>query len=452
MRLPDPPTTQLSRRRLLQLGALLSGTAALAACGGPSISSDGGGAAQEEIDWTGVQPASHITWWSNHPGNSIAIEQELIRRFQEQNPGITVELVTAGASYDEIAQRFQAASGTDNVPNLVGASDVWWFRYMINSQIIPLDGLARHLQIDTADYNTTLYDDYAFEDQHWAMPYARSTPLFYYNRDIWQRAGLPDRAPLTWDEFEAWAPALQQTAGVVPLGLGRGTSWTAWWFYNLMWGRGGAYSDGWTVTLDKPETLAAAEYLRAIVNDRKIAAVATADQVADFSAGVSACTIASTGSLRGLLNSAKFGVGTGFLPQGPSGPACPTGGTGIAIASARSREQQLAAGMFLKFLGEPEQTAYFSANTGYMPVRTSAVTGPDMAPVYAQTPQFRTAVDQLATTRVQDWARAFVPSGDQYLTTALERIMLQNAAPADAFVAATTEITTSYEQNVERYL
>jgi sn-glycerol 3-phosphate transport system substrate-binding protein len=449
MRTPD-----LSRRDLLRLGALLGGSAALAACGGPSLSG-GGGAAQSDTDWSGVQPASQITWWSNHPGTSIALEQEYIRRFQEQNPGITVNLVTAGKDYEEIAQRFQAASGTDNVPDLVGASDVWWFRYMINGQIIPLEGLAQHLQIDTADYNRTLYDDYAFNDQHWALPYARSTPLFYYNRDVWQRAGLPDRAPQTWDEFEQWAPALAGVVGAPPLGLGKGPSWTAWWFCNIMWGRGGAYSDEWTVTLDKPETLDAGEYLRAMVNDRKVAAVsagASDGYVVDFTAGVTACTMASTGSLSAILKQAQFEVGTGFLPEGPAGPACPTGGTGIAIASAKSPEQQLAAGMFLKFLTEPAQTAHFSAGTGYMPVRTSAVDSPDMAAVFAERPQARTAVDQLATTRVQDWVRTFVPSGDQYLTTALERIMLQNENPATAFSAASAEITTSFEQNVARYL
>lgn len=448
---PSPRIPALSRRGFLQLGALLGGTAALAACGGPSISTSGG-AAQSDVDWSGVQPASKITWWSNHPGSSVAVEQEFVRRFQEQNPGITVELVTAGKDYDEVAQRFQAASGTDNVPDLVGASDVWWFRYMINGQIIPLEGLAAHLQIDTADYNRTLYDDYAFDDRHWALPYARSTPLFYYNKSIWQRAGLPDRAPQTWDEFDAWAPALQQTLGAVPLGLGKGPSWTAWWFCNMLWGRGGAYSDQWTPTLDRPEALGAGEYLRAMVNDRRTAAVSAADYVADFSAGVSACTMASTGSLTAIMDQARFEVGTGFLPEGPAGPACPTGGTGIAIASDKPPEQQLAAAMFLKFLGEPDQTAYFSSNTGYVPVRTSATTGSTMGAVYAERPQFRTAVDQLATTRVQDWARAFVPSGDQYLTAALEQIMLQNADPATAFASASADITASYEQNVARYL
>ncbi|MHA6620778.1 ABC transporter substrate-binding protein [Pseudonocardia sp. DLS-67] len=447
-----PP--DLSRRGLLRLGALLGGSAALAACGGPTIS-DSGGAAQADIDWSGVQPASQITWWSNHPGQSIELEKEYIRRFQEQNPGITVNLVTAGKNYDEVAQRFQAAAGTDNTPDLVGASDVWWFRYMINGQIIPLEGLAQHLQIDTADYNKTLYDDYAFNGQHWALPYARSTPLFYYNRDAWQRAGLPDRAPETWDEFEQWAPALAQVVGRPPLGLGTATSWAAWWFCNFMWGRGGAYSQEWTITLDKPETLDAAEYVRALVHDKKAAAPTQGGDdgyVADFSAGVTACTMASTGSLRAIMEQAQFEVGTGFLPKGPVGPGCPTGGTGMAIASSRTPEQQLAAGMFLKFLTEPDQTANFSAGTGYMPVRTSAVDSPDMQAVFAQTPQARASVDQLATTRVQDWARAFVPSGDQYLTTAIQKIVLQNENPATAFSTAATEIKTSYEQNVARYI
>jgi sn-glycerol 3-phosphate transport system substrate-binding protein len=447
-------TSELSRRGLLRLGALLGGSAALAACGGPSIS-EPGGAAQSDIDWSGVQPASQITWWSNHPGTSIEMEKEYIRRFQEQNPGITVNLVTAGKNYDEVAQRFQAAAGTDNAPDLVGASDVWWFRYMINGQIIPLEGLAQHLQIDTADYNPTLYEDYAFNGQHWALPYARSTPLFYYNRGVWQQAGLPDRAPETWEEFEQWAPALAQVVGRAPLGLGTATSWAAWWFCNFMWGRGGAYSQEWTVTLDKPETLEAGEYVRALVHDKQFAAPTQGGDdgyVADFSAGVTACTMASTGSLRGILEQAQFEVGTGFLPKGPAGPACPTGGTGVAIASSKTPEQQLAAGMFLKFLTEPEQTAHFSAGTGYMPVRTSAVDSPEMQAVFAQTPQARTAVDQLATTRVQDWVRTFVPSGDQYLTTAIQKIVLQNEGAASAFAAAATEITTSYEQNVARYI
>lgn len=42
-------------------------------------------------------------------------------------------------------------------------------------------------------------------------------------------------------------------------------------------------------------------------------------------------------------------------------------------------------------------------------------------------PNARTAVDQLAKTRSQDYARVFVPGGDQIIGTGLEQIGLQNA-------------------------
>lgn len=442
----------LSRRNILTLAGILGGSAALAACGGPSTAGTGGAVETAGTDWGSITPADRITWWSNHPGASKPIEEELIRRFTAET-GIEVDLVTAGANYDEVAQRFQASAGTNNVPDLVGASDVWWFRYMINGQILPVDDVAAHLGIDTADYNTGLYNDYEFNGSHWAFPYARSTPLFYYNRTLFKAAGLPDRAPKTWDEYNSWAPDLAAAnGGAVPMALGSDTSWSAWWFCNIMWGLGGQYSKEWTLTLDDPKTLEAGEFLRRMIHRDQTVAVSAADYVADFTAGVSSCTIASTGSLSGILEAAKFDVGTGFLPEGPAGPGCPTGGTGIAIAAEKSPEQQLAAAMFLQFIGEPEQTAYFSANTGYMPVRTSAADSAEMQAVYAKAPQFRTAVDQLATTRVQDWARSFVPSGDQHLTTALEKIMLQDTPAADAFAAASDAIAKSFEQNVEPYL
>lgn len=442
----------LTRRSVLAFAGILGGSAALAACGGPSTAGTGGAVQTAGTDWSSVTPAGKITWWSNHPGASKPIEEELIRRFAAET-GIEVELVTAGANYDEVAQRFQTSAGTNNVPDLVGASDVWWFRYMINGQILPVDEVAAYLGIETEDYNAGLYADYEFNGKHWAFPYARSTPLFYYNRDLFKAAGLPDRAPKTWDEYSSWAPALAQAnGGAVPMVLGSETSWSAWWFCNIMWGLGGQYSREFSLTLDDPRTLEAGEHLRRMIHRERSVAVSAADYAADFTAAVSACTIASTGSLSGILEAAKFDVGTGFLPEGPAGPACPTGGTGIAIAAGTPPEQQLAAAMFLQFIGGPEQTAYFSANTGYMPVRNSAADGAQMQAVYAKAPQFRTAVDQLATTRVQDWARSFVPSGDQHLTMALEKIMLQDTPAAEAFAAAAEAISKSFEQNVEPYL
>lgn len=450
---------QRRRRGLPALAAVVAGTTlALTACGGPSTAASGSEASEstDSTDWSTVEPASEITWWSNHPGQSQAVEEQLIADFEAENPDIKVNLVTAGANYDEVAQRFQAASQTEEKPDLVIASDVWWFRYHLNDQIMPLDDVFEHLDADAEDLQPGLYGDYEYDGQHWAAPYARSTPLFYYNKTMWQAAGLPDQGPETWEQLQEWSTALeaQVPAEGSPFGLSLGTSWSAWWFENMIWGAGGQYSDEFDVTLDSEEALAGGEFLRGLFHgDDAIATVSADDAMTDFASGLIASTIGSTGSLKGALDAATFEVGTAYLPDGPAGGGTPTGGTGLAISSSSTPEEQLASAMFLEFLTNTENTATFSQATGYMPVRTSAVESDTMKAVYEQFPQFRTAVDQLAEkARPQDYIRVFVPGADALLTDALEQIVLEGTDPAVAFESVTPQIETAYEENVEPYL
>jgi sn-glycerol 3-phosphate transport system substrate-binding protein len=272
---------------------------------------------------------------------------------------------------------------------------------------------------------------------------------------MWAAAGLPDRGPETWEELTSWQPALQAglPADSAPLGMSVGTSWSAWWFENMIWGHGGQYSDEWETTLDTPEALEAGEFVRDLFHGEQPVATVSEDATVDFASGTVAATIGSTGSLTGILDAATFEVGTAYLPDGPDGGGTPTGGTGLAIPSSKTPEEQLAAAMFLQFLTDTDQTAHFSQNTGYMPVRTSAVESDAMKAVYEQAPQFRTAVDQLADkARSQDWIRVFVPGADAILTEGLEQIVLQGTDPAEAFGAITPKIETAYRENVEPYL
>ncbi|CAM3769142.1 ABC transporter substrate-binding protein [Isoptericola cucumis] len=445
-------------RRARTAAAALAAVAALGltACAGPSVgaTSDDASADAEAVDWSQVEPATEITWWSNHPGQSQDLEKQYIEEFEAET-GISVDLVTAGADYDEVAQRFQAASQTDELPDLVIASDVWWFRYHLNDQIMPVDDVMEHLDADAADFQPALYADYEYDDQHWAVPYARSTPLFYYNKDLWKAAGLPDRGPKTWAELEKWDRSLKKETPKdgSTFGLSTGPSWGAWWFENMIWGTGGAYSDGFDLTLDTPEALAGGEFVHDLFHTSGVATLSADDNMADFSSGVIASTIGSTGSLKGALDAASFEVGTAYLPDGPQGGGTPTGGTGLAIPSSKTPEEQLAAAMFLEFLTNTENTAEFSQATGYMPVRTSAVESDAMQRTYAETPQFRTAVDQLADkARVQDDVRVFVPGADALLNEALEQIVIEGTDPKAAFESITPRIETAYSENVEPYL
>ncbi|MDJ0321302.1 ABC transporter substrate-binding protein [Pseudarthrobacter sp. PS3-L1] len=439
----------LDRRLFLSLAGAGVGAAALTACGGPATGSDTAATPAADVDFAGVTPAASFDFWSTHPGKSQDVEKSLIEKFQAKHPDIKVNLVTAGANYEEIAQKFQTAQAANSgLPALVVLSDVWWFRYYLNESIIPLDSLITKLDVQLGDFRTSLVDDYKYDGKQWALPYGRSTPLFYYNKDHFAAAGLPDRAPATWQEFAGWAPKLKAATGAQYAFMHPALAgYAGWTLQNNLWGQGGAWSNEWTMTCDSPESVAALQAAQDSVYKDAWAGVSSKESADDFSAGLASATLSSTGSLIGVLKSAPFPVGVGFLPGGPKATTevCPTGGAGLGIPSGVTKEEQLAAAMFLQFITEPENTAAFSAATGYMPTRKSA----DMSAVLATTPQIKTAMDQLAVTRVQDHARVFIPGADQEMAKAAAKILTQEADVQATMTELKATLEGIYEMDVK---
>lgn len=451
----SPTLPAFDRRGFLKLAGAAGAVAAAAACGGPSLGANGPGAAPEQVDFAGVKPASSITFWSSNPGGSGAVTQQVIDAYQAANPGTTVKLVTAGKNYEEIAQKFQTtqSAGGQGLPDVILLSDVWWFRYYMQRSIIPMDSAISAAGIELADYREQLVQDYQYNGAQWAVPWARSTPLFYYNKAHWAAAGLPDRAPTTWQEFAEWAPKLQGagTGAQHAFQMPALTDYAGWTFQNNMWGEGGGWSGAgagdFDVTCDSAGSVAAMEYLKKATGPGGWSGVAATDASNDLSAGAVSATVSSTGSLVGVLKAAKFDVGVGFLPGGPKvdKPVCPTGGAGLGIPKAVPKENQLAAAMFIKFLTSPENAVSFSAATGYLPIRTSA----KIDQLIATTPQSKVAIDQLAVTKVQDKARVFFPGADQEMAKACAKILNEQADVASTLGELKTTLANIFDQQVK---
>jgi sn-glycerol 3-phosphate transport system substrate-binding protein len=394
-----------------------------------------------------------IAFWSNHPGQSTAVEKELIARFQSQFPGLQVKLIDAGKDYDEVAQKFNASLIGTDVPDVVVLDDIWWFHFALSGVISPLDDLFRQVDLDTTDYVDTLLADYEFNGRHFALPYARSTPLFYYNKAIWERAGLPDRGPHTWQEFDEWGPQLQRVVGAGKWAHGWANAESiSWTFEGLNWTFDGAYSDKWTLTFTRPATIAAGNFLRDSIHRKRYASVAN-DSANEFATGILASTLASTGALAGITAAARFDFGAAPLPTGPGGaPGCPTGGAGLAIPTKLSDERKLNALKFIAFITRPQSTAYFSQHTGYLAVRKSAIDDPTEQKYLADNPRARVALDQLPHTRPQDYARVFLPGGDRIISAGLESIGLRGSDVITTFTDIDKQLQVIYDRQIKRKL
>lgn len=426
-------STSLSRKHFLSLAGASLGAAALAACAGPSTSGGPAGNTVSSVDWSKIKPAATISFMSSHPGKSREPELKLIEAFHAANPDITVNLITGGSNYEEVAQKFQTAQAGSDVPDVVVASDVWWFRYAVSGAILPIDELLKAVKVSTSDYAAGLISDYKHDDKQWAVPYARSTPLFYFNKDHFKAAGVPERAPATWTEFAEWAPKIKaanssasgyQNAYQYPAIAG----YAGWTLQNVLWGQGGGWSKDWDITANSEASVAAMQWVQDSIVKDAWAGVSSKNAITDLQAGAVSSTISSSADLTATLKAAKeanMRIGVGFLPGGSvsASPVCPTGGSGLVIASKTTPERQLAAAKFVTFVTNAQSTATLSAATGYMPVANAA----DISAIVAQTPEFATVVDQLKVTRTQDFARTFLPGGDQELAKAATKIMNEKA-------------------------
>lgn len=430
--------SNISRRGLFGLTAGAVVTAGLTACAGSGGSSSAGQSGD----------AGTLEFWSNHPGKSKETEQKLIAAFEKAHPGIKVKLTDGGKSYEDVAQKFNAALAGGSLPDVVVVSDATWYNFAINDRLADVAALAKDANIATDDFVDSLYDEYTFKGGHYAFPYSRSTVLFYYNKDVWAKAGLPDRGPKTWDEFEEWAPKLQAAigSGKKAIVLDDGSDYLDWTFQSIAWSYGGGYSKDWTSQLTSEATIKAGQKLQDWA--KKGWVKTSADSQADFAAGVGACNIESTGGLKGVLADAKFKVGVAFLPAPEGVKTCPTGGAGLAVAKGISDARKKNAITFIDFMTNPENTSTFTQATGYMPVRKSALqTASEKAYLKAH-PEFEVAVKQLPQTRPQDNYRVFIPGGGPTIGQSLDKI-IAGSDVKDTFAALSKELEGKYDSQIK---
>jgi sn-glycerol 3-phosphate transport system substrate-binding protein len=376
-----------------------------------------------------------VTYWTSFEGGANGDAQdELVKRFNESQSDIQINHEFQG-SYEETAQALTAAVQGGSTPDMSLLSDVWWFKFYLSQLLQPLDDYIAAGNVDSADYVDSLWNEGVRQGAQYWVPFARSTPLFYYNADALNEAGLDASIFQNWDTIVENADALMVKDGdqttQFAFGHPNAASYIAWLFQGVIWQFNGEYSDpDFTINIDEDAGIEAGNFYRDSVENGW--AGATEDHVADFNTGLFASIMASTGSMGGIRENATFEWATAFLPEKYTFGCC-TGGSGLSILASADDANKEAAFEFIKFSTSVESTSYWAQQSGYMPVRKSAIDSEEMQAFYDENPNARTAVDQLPQTEPQDSARVFIPNGDQIIGGGLEQVTVSGADAADAF-------------------
>lgn len=372
---------------------------------------------------------AEITLWTSFgSGVNGEAQTKLIEDFNAQGNGVTVTAQTY-ENYEAVAQALITGLQTGDIPDVAVLSDVWWFRFYLSQALLDLTGLAE----EPEDYVESLYADYQRNNGQYGIPFARSTPLLYFNRDVVEAAGLDETAFETWSGLVEVAPDLLAAGEGMnaAFGFGNAASYGAWVLHGPVWAFDGRYSDeDFNILITEEGAVNCGEFMREFVQSGN--AVAVTDPSTEFSTGGVAAILQSTGALGNITETAQFNVGTAFLPEEIEF-GCPTGGAGLSIMADASDENKEAAMQFISFSTNTESATYWAMTTGYMPVRTSAIESEEFQTFITENPNNRVAIEQLPLTRPQDSARVFIPNGDQILGRGWEQVLVNNVPAPDAF-------------------
>ncbi len=244
----------------------------------------------------------------------------------------------------------------------------------------------------------------------WSSRFQRSTPILYYNEDMFAEVGLdPNKPPTTWDDLVAYGKKLLKLNAdgtVARWGFEVPFSGGFIWNFEAFIYQTGCPScnpvnivsdDGTAVNFTSQHILAALNFFKDLSTVYKImpnGAINWGTVPSDFLAGRASMVYHSTGSLTNMLKNASFSVGVAPMP-GLSCYGTPTGGGNFYVFKGIPADHQKAAWEFIRWMTSPEKAADWSIASGYIAVRSSAYTTPAMLNFTSSHPEYLVARDQL---------------------------------------------------------
>ncbi|MGR0218329.1 ABC transporter substrate-binding protein [Agromyces sp. ZXT2-6] len=179
--------------------------------------------------------------------------QAIVDAFEEENPDITVEVTTLPYADYGTALQTDLAAGT--------VSDVFDIEYANYAQYQANGVLAELAVEDPGAYRESVLEAYQTDGTQYALPSSFSTVVLFYNRDLFDAAGLEYPADgWTWaDEQDAAEQLTDAAAGQ----WGSHQPVSFYEYYKVLEQNGGTFlnDDGTAVAFNTPEGVEAAEWL-----------------------------------------------------------------------------------------------------------------------------------------------------------------------------------------------
>lgn len=307
------------------------------------------------VGFTQGERTLRFTIWSGNQAH-LDMLNRFAEAFKDEYPSVNVQLDVI--PFGEYIQKVTLQLAGGNPPDLGWIAEAAAPTFIEAGVLAELsDVLKADPEYDFADFSEPALKLWVRGDEIYGVPFSTSPLITFYNRDMFEAAGVANPAELvqrgewTWERFREIARRVTEMTPAGTYGFETGTEGYGAHLWGTITPMLRAYgADAWNTAgteclLNSPEAVQAMEMYHGLIFEDR-AAVPPGEQ-ADFFTGRSAMTMTQL-SRTALLVDASFEWGIAPLPKGPAGDVALVGQAALVVfQNAQNRDLAKA---FVKFM------------------------------------------------------------------------------------------------------
>jgi sn-glycerol 3-phosphate transport system substrate-binding protein len=356
-----------------------------------------------------AEAKTQVSWWHAMTGANNEVVEKIAKDFNASQQDYELVPVFKG-TYPETLNAGIAAFRAGQPPDIMQVFDVGT-GVMMNAEgaIKPVTEVLTEagMTFDKSQYLPGIVAYYSRPDGTMlSFPYNSSSPILYFNKDIFQTAGLDvANPPKTWNEV--WDAAKKiKTSGAAPCGYT--STWLTWIHLEnfAAWNNtpyatkeNGLAGQDAELQINAPLFVNHFQALADLAKDGTFkygGRTSEAKQI--FLAGECGIFTESSGGLGDIIKSG-MNYGIGQLPYDSDAAGAPQntipGGASLWVFAGKSADQYKGVAAFFNYLSQTEVQTYLHQKSGYLPVTLKAYEETKKSGFYEKNPGRETPITQM---------------------------------------------------------
>jgi sn-glycerol 3-phosphate transport system substrate-binding protein len=352
---------------------------------------------------------TEVTWWHSMTGALGERVAGLADQFNQSQSEYRVNAIYKG-SYDEAMSAAVAAYRAGNAPHILQVFEVGTATMMYSKGAVkPVTEVMKVAgeKFDPSVYIPAVAGYYTSpKGELVSFPFNSSTTVFYYNKDMFAKAGLdPEKGPVTWQEMVTAAAKLKANGERCAYTTG----WQSWvqlesfsaWHNTEFASKNNGFG-GLDARLKFNSPLHV-KHIENMANWAKQGYFTYAgrknEPEAKFYSGECAMLTSSSAAYANIAKNAKFKFAVSALPYYADTKGAPQntiiGGASLWAMNGKKPDEYKGVAKFFKFLSQPELQAKWHQETGYLPITKAAYELTKKAGFYEKNPGTDVSVQQM---------------------------------------------------------